>query len=338
MRLTATASNFAFAPCSTAANKRKGAAMSNSVRVALIQARPIYYDLDACIAKALTLIAEAASMGAQLAAFGETFFPGYPAWLDHAIDYARWDHPPTKQVYARLVANSLIVDSPQMRQLRDCAAQLGIVLILGFNEKARPGRGNRSLYNSIVIIGADGAIVNHHRKLRPTYTEQLVWAQGDGAGLRAVDTAAGRIGALVCWEHWMPHARQAMHISDETIHVALWPTVKASHQIASRHYAFEGRTFVLAVGNIMPTADFPPELNLPPDRRDQPSALLLNGGSAIIAPDGEYLVPPVYDRETILYAELDLGLIAREQMTLDVTGGYARDDVFKFEVNRQRHV
>ena len=312
--------------------------MSNCVRVALIQARPVYYDLDACVAKAVALIAEAAGHGARLAAFGETFFPGYPAWLDHAIDYARWDHPPTKQLYARLVANSLAVESSQMRRLQDCAAQHDIVLALGFNEKVKSGRGNRSLYNSIVIIDADGALVNHHRKLRPTYTEQLVWAQGDGAGLSAVDTAAGRIGALVCWEHWMPHARQALHISGEAIHVALWPAVKASHQIASRHYAFEGRAFVLAAGNIMPAADFPPELNLPPDLRDQPDALLLNGGSAIIAPDGEYLVPPAYDEETILYAELDLDLIAQEQMTLDVTGGYARDDVFKFEVNRQREV
>ena len=310
--------------------------MSGSVSVALIQARPVYYDLDACVAKAVALIAEAAGKGAQLAAFGETFFPGYPAWLDYAIDYARWDHPPTKQLYARLVANSLSVASSQMRQLQDCAVQHGIVLVIGFNEKVGPGRGNRSLYNSIVIIDADGAIANHHRKLRPTYTEQLVWAQGDGAGLSAVDMAAGRVGALICWEHWMPHAHQALHISDETIHVALWPAVKESHQIASRHYAFEGRTFVLAVGNIMPAADFPPELSMPPDMRADPAALLLNGGSAIIAPNGEYLVEPAYGEETTLYADLDLSLIAQEQMTLDVTGHYARDDIFKFAVNRQR--
>ena len=242
--------------------------MNSSVRVALIQARPAYYDLEACVAKALSLIAEAARNGTQLAAFGETFFPGYPAWLDYAVDYARWDHPPTKQLYARLVANSLAVESAHMRQLRDCAAQHNIVLALGFNEKVGPGRGNRSLYNSVVIIDADGAVASHHRKLRPTYTEQIVWAQGDGAGLSAADTAAGRVGALVCWEHWMPHARQALHISDESIHIALWPAVKASHQIASRHYAFEGRTFVLAVGNIMPAADFPPELSLPPGLRE----------------------------------------------------------------------
>ncbi len=306
--------------------------MSASVRVALIQARPVYYELPQTVAKALSLIGEAAGQGARLAAFPETFFPGYPAWLD----YARWDHPPTKRLYARLAANSLALDSPEMRQLRDGAREHNIVLVLGINERVPSGRGNRSLYNSIVIIDADGAILNHHRKLRPTYTEQLVWAPGDGAGLRAFDTAAGRVGGLICWEHWMPHARQALHISGESIHIALWPAVKEIHQIASRHYAFESRAYVLAIGGIMPVSDFPAELDLPERLRAQPGALLLNGGSAVIAPDGEYLVEPVFDEETILYADLDLTRIAEEQMALDVTGGYARDDVFSFEVNRRR--
>lgn len=310
--------------------------MANCVRVALIQARPVYYDLGRTIAKALELISEAAAQGAQLAAFGETFFPGYPAWLDYAVDYARWDHPPTKRLYARLAANSLALNSPETLRLRECARERNIVLVLGINERVPSGRGNRSLYNSIVTIDADGAIVNHHRKLRPTYTEQLLWAPGDGAGLSAVDTAAGRLGGLICWEHWMPPARQAMHISSESIHIALWPAVKEMHQIASRHYAFEARAFVLAVGNIMPAADFPAELDLAEHWLAQPEALLLNGGSAVIAPDGAYLVEPVYDEETILYADLDFSRIAEEQMALDVTGGYARDDVFTFEVNRRR--
>ncbi len=310
--------------------------MSNIVRVAVVQARPVYYDLGKTVAKACALIAEAAGQGAQLAALGETFFPGYPAWLDYAIDYARWDHAPTKQLYARLVANSLSLDSPEMRELRAQAREHQIVLLLGINERVPQGRGNRSLYNSILTIDADGAIVNHHRKLRPTYTEQLVWAQGDAVGLTAVDTAAGRVGALICWEHWMPHARQAMHISNESIHIAMWPAVKESHQIASRHYAFEGRTFVLAAGNIMPAADFPAELSLAQDLRQEPESLLLHGGSAIIAPDGEYIVQPVYGEETILYADLDLNRITEEQMALDVSGHYARDDIFSFEVNRRR--
>ncbi|MCY4147679.1 MAG: carbon-nitrogen hydrolase family protein [Chloroflexi bacterium] len=305
-------------------------------RVAIIQARPVYCDLPATIDKALSLIAQAARSGAQLAVLGETFFSGYPAWLDCALDYARWGHAPTKQLYARLVSNSLAIDSAAMRQLRDSAKTHGIALVFGMNERVTRGRGNRSLYNSLVMIDGDGALRNHHRKLRPTYTEQLVWAQGDGAGLRAANTTAGRVGGLICWEHWMPHARQALHLSGEDIHIALWPTVKPMHQIASRHYAFEGRCFVLAAGNIMTAADFPPELQLSPEQSGAADAFLLNGGSAIIAPDGEYLVEPVFDEETIITADLDLGMIAQEQMYLDVTGHYARDDIFDFAVNRRR--
>ena len=310
--------------------------MSKTVTVAVIQARAAYYDLRRCVDKAAALITEAARQGAQLVTLGETWFPGYPAWLDYNPDVAQWNHAPTKQVYARLYENSMALDSPEMTRLRRLAREHGIVLLLGINERVPFGRGNRSLYNSIITIDATGEVVNHHRKLRPTYTEQMVWAQGDGAGLRAVDTAVGRVGGLICWEHWMPHARQALHISGEQIHIALWPAVIEAHQIASRHYAFEGRAFVLAAGSLLPVADLPAEFSLPDDLRSQPNKLLLNGGSAIIAPDGSYVHAPVYGEETILMAELDLTKIVEEQMTLDVTGHYARDDIFAFEVNRRR--
>lgn len=308
--------------------------MSKTVTVAIIQARPVYYDLPKCVDKAVSLIAEAAGKGAQLVTLGETWFPGYPTWLDYSYDVAWWDHPPTKKVYARLYENSMSLDSPEMVQLQKVAKQYEIVLVLGINEKVTVGRGNRSIYNTIVTVDEKGEIVNHHRKLRPTFTEQLIWAQGDGAGLQAVDTAIGRVGGLVCWEHWMPHARQAMHISNEQIHVAMWPAAIERHQLASRHYAFEGRTFVLAAGSINPAEDLPSELKF--DETLKPDHLMLRGGSAIIGPDSEYIVAPVYDEECILTAELDMTRIYEEQMALDVTGHYARDDVFTFEVNRDR--
>ena len=179
-------------------------------------------------------------------------------------------------------------------------------------------------------------LVNHHRKLMPTYTERLVWGQGDGAGLQSVATAVGRLSSLVCWEHWMPLARQALHDSGEQIHVALWPTVKEMHQVASRQYAFEGRCYVLAAGSILRASDTPPELTLPAELADAPETLVMNGGSAIIAPDGRYLAGPLWDEEGILAAELDLRAITREQMTLDVSGHYSRPDVFRFRVRRKR--
>ncbi len=310
--------------------------MPNMVSVAIIQARAPYYNLAKCLDKAGSLIKEAARKGAKLITLGETWFPGYPAWLDFTPSVAFWDHGPTKQVYARLYENSLALDSPELLQLRDLAKALEVVLALGINERVNTGRGNRSLYNSIITIDADGEIANHHRKLRPTFTEQMVWAQGDGAGLRAAETAIGRVGGLICWEHWMPHARQALHLSNETIHIALWPAVKELHLVASRHYAFEGRAFVLAAGSIMPAADMPKELELSDELRAQPDKLLLDGGSAVIGPDGEFLIAPVYGEETILYAELEPRRIVEEQMALDVTGHYARDDIFTFAVNRER--
>lgn len=310
--------------------------MATIVKVAVIQARAEYYNLPKCVDKAISLITEAANQGAQLVTLGETWFPGYPTWLDYSSDVAQWGHVPTKKVYARLYENSMALDSPEMARLQKTAKQNELVLLLGINERVTVGRGNRSIYNSIVTIDATGDIVNHHRKLRPTFTEQLIWAQGDGAGLQAVETAVGRVGALVCWEHWMPHARQAMHISNEHMHVAMWPAVIETHQIASRHYAFEGRTYVLAAGSIFPVSDMPSELTLDAVLHDKPDLLLLDGGSAIIGPDGQYVVEPVYEKETIITAELDLTRIIEEQMTLDVTGHYARDDVFSFEVNRKR--
>jgi len=310
--------------------------MAKTVKVAIIQARAEYYDLPKCVDKAISLITEAAQHGAQLVTLGETWFPGYPTWLDYTPDVAQWGHTPTKKVYARLYENSMALDSPEMAQLQETAKQHELVLTLGINERVTVGRGNRSIYNSVVTVDATGEIANHHRKLRPTYTEQMIWAQGDGAGLQAVETAIGRVGGLVCWEHWMPHARQAMHLSNEQIHVAMWPAVIEAHQIASRHYAFEGRTYVLAAGSIFPVSDMPSDFKLDDYLQDKPDMLLLDGGSAIIGPDGKYVVEPIYGEETILTAELDLTRIIEEQMTLDVTGHYARDDVFSFEVNRKR--
>lgn len=302
-----------------------------TLTAAIIQAAPVYYDLPQTITKAKDLIHDAARSGAQLITFGETFFPGYPVWIDISPNMGLWDSAATKAVWARLYHNSPTADCEEIASLAALARQLGVVLVLGINERVKRGK---TLYNAILTVNSDGAVVNHHRKLVPTYTERIIWGQGDGAGVQAVDTAAGRVGALVCWEHWMPLPRQAMHQSGEEVHVALWPTVKDMLQVASRHYAHEGRTFVLAAGSVLQASQLPNELDLAPDIA--PDDYVMRGGSAIIAPDGGYVVEPVYDQETTLLAELDLDLIVQESMALDVTGHYARPDVFKLSVNRLR--
>jgi len=260
--------------------------------------------------------------------------PANPAWLDYCPNAALWNHEPTKEVFARLRRNSVVVPGRETKTLGEIAAKHGIVLVIGINERIERGAGNGTLYNSLLTFGAGGSILNHHRKLVPTYTERLVWGQGDAAGLEAVETNAGRVGGLICWEHWMPLARQAMHNSGEDVHIAVFPTVHETHQIASRHYAFEGRCFVLAAGLLMKAGDLPAELAAGTESENTPEKFLLRGGSCVIAPDGTYVVEPIFDEEKIIVAELDLTIIDREKMTLDVSGHYSRPDVFDLKINR----
>ncbi len=286
----------------------------------------------ACVEKAVRLVADAARQGARLVAFGETWIPGYPAWLDLCPDAARWDHLPAKKAYARLLENSIAIPGPETARLGEAARKHKVVVVMGVHERVEAGPGHGSLYNTQIVFGPEGTILSTHRKLVPTHAERLVWAPGDGAGLGAVDTAIGRVGTLICWEHWMPLARQAMHQSAEQIHVAAWPAVPEMYQIASRHYAFEGRCFVLAVGQIIAASDLPKEMELPADLRGNPDTLLYDGGTCIIGPSGSILAGPVHGREEIVTADLDLGRIAEESMALDVTGHYNRPDLFDFRV------
>jgi len=186
--------------------------------------------------------------------------PGYPAWVDVCAGAALWENPAAKDVFAKLRSNSINVPGDEVNALSEAARDLQISIVMGASERVDAGPGNGTLYNSLLTISEDGQQKNHHRKPVPTYTERLVWENGDGRGLEAVSTAAGRVGGLICWEHWMPLARMALHNSGEHIHVAVWPTVHDLHQLASRHYTFEGRCFVLAAGLMMLAEDLPPEL------------------------------------------------------------------------------
>ncbi|MBW3628057.1 MAG: carbon-nitrogen hydrolase family protein [Gemmatimonadetes bacterium] len=299
------------------------------ITAAVIQAE-VASDLESGLERTRELAREAARSGAELIVFPETWLPGYPAWLDVCRDAGLWDHAPVKAIFARIAANSISVPGPAYDHLAETSREVKATLVVGISERVEAGRGRGTLYNSLVVLGPDGTLRNHHRKLMPTYTERMVWGAGDVEGLRAVDTPAGRIGGLVCWEHWMPLARQALHESGEDIHVAVWPTAHEMHQVASRHYAFEGRCYVLAAGALMRASALPPELEPHPERVTHPDQWVLRGGSAIIGPDGRYLVEPVYDEPHILLAELDLGRVREESMTLDVTGHYHRPELFDF--------
>jgi nitrilase len=299
------------------------------VTAAIVQAE-VATDIERGLQLTRDLAHEAARSGAELVVFPETWLPGYPAWLDVCRDAALWDHAPAKAVFARMAEGSISVPGPAFDALADTAREVEATLVVGISERVDRGPGRGTLYNSLLTIGPEGGLLNHHRKLMPTYTERMVWGAGDTEGLRAVDTPAARVGGLVCWEHWMPLARQALHESGEDVHVAVWPTVHEMHQVASRHYAFEGRCFVLAAGALMRASALPAELEPHPQRVAAPDQWVLRGGSAIIGPDGRYLVEPVYEEPRVLVAQLDLGRTREESMTLDVTGHYHRPELFEF--------
>jgi predicted amidohydrolase len=307
----------------------------DTTTVAIVQAE-VAPNLAAGLQRTADLTAQAVAAGARLVVFPETWLPGYPVWLDVCRDVALWDHAPVKRVFARMADESVVVDGESGRKLGEIARRNGVTLVVGVTERVAAGAGRGTLYNSLLIYGDSGALLNHHRKLVPTYTERMVWGPGDATGLRAVDTPAGRVGGLICWEHWMPLARQALHDSGEDIHVAAWPTPHEMLQVASRHYAFEGRCFVLAAGSLSRAKDLPPELEPHPDRVVSGDQFVLRGGSAIIAPNGMYLAGPVYDEPTILTAELSLERVREESMSLDVAGHYARRDCLDLTVHRTR--
>jgi len=291
-------------------------------------------DLEHGLALTRQLTQAAADRGATLVVFPETWIPGYPAWLDVCRDVALWDHGPVKRVFARMAENSVDITGESGRALGAIAKDAGVTLVVGVTERVSSGTGRGTLYNALLTYASDGTLLNHHRKLVPTYTERMVWGQGDAAGLVAVETSAGRIGGLVCWEHWMPLARQALHDSGEDIHVAVWPTAHEMLQVASRHYAFEGRCFVVVAGSLMRMNALPPELEVHPDKASQTWAL--RGGSAIIAPNGQYRAGPVFEEPCTLVADLDLAQVREESMSLDVAGHYSRPDVLTIRVDRHR--
>jgi len=306
--------------------------------VAVIQHPPVFMNLKASIERAITLAKKAADNGAELVVFPETWLPGYPVWLDYAPSAGIWDHPPAKAIFKALFNNSPEITSPEIAQLRQAAIELNISLVMGMNE-----RDKGTLYNTMLFLSPELNKPVIHRKLMPTYTERLVWGRGDGSTLETIPSTFGPIGGLVCWEHWMPLARAAMHGKQEAVHIAQWPMVKEMHQVASRHYAFEGQCFVIAAGCVLSIADMhdglksisadPLAFELLDGIEDPPETLLLRGGSAIIAPNGDYLVKPVYDKPTILTAELKQDLLVEGRLFLDTDGHYSRPDVFELHIN-----
>jgi predicted amidohydrolase len=309
------------------------------VKVALVQKPPVFLNLPKTLEKLETIAEECAREDAKIIVFPETWISGYPIWLDEAPQIALWDYAPAKRLYQYLSENSLEIGSAEFEFLQKIARQHSLYLIIGIHE-----RSGGTLYNTTVYFQPNGEY-KIHRKLTPTYTERLVWGVGDGSTLNVLETPYGILGGLICWEHWMPLARAAMHAKGEVIHTAQFPTVHERHQIASRQYAFEGQCFVLTSGCVVSKQDVLDGFSSLETGDEEVFALLdsmekeklQRGGSAIIAPDISYVVEPVFDEASIIYGKLNLDLVKQGKLLLDTDGHYSRPDVFELRVNDKQN-
>jgi nitrilase len=301
--------------------------MRETVRVACVQVEPVILDRDRTIDKLAQYTAEAAREGAQLVVFPETFVPAYPSsrW---AKALAGWADPRAKEAFARLRRESLEVPGDAERQLGEIAREHGVWLVTGVNEvdPEKPG----TIYNSLLYHAPDGTLAVHHRKLVPTNHERLVWGQGDGRGLRAIETPLGRIGGLICWENYMPLARFSLYESGVEIYIASTADDGEAWQATLVHIARESRAFVVAPSHFQRAASYPDDFPLREllDGVD----LLGRGGSAILGPDGSYLAGPLYDEEGVLYADLEPDRLFEERQRFDPAGHYHRPELLVFEL------
>jgi nitrilase len=301
-------------------------------RVAVVQHPPVALNRQKTLARGVELLEEAAAGGARLVSFPETWVPGYPDWvwrLRPGDDYTL-----SGDIHSRLIENSVDLKAGQLKPIQAAARRLKLTVSIGIHE--RDGEFSRgTLYNSVVLIGPDGEVLNRHRKLMPTNPERMVWGAGDATGLRVTETPSGRVGALICWENYMPLARFAIFAQGCEIYIA--PTWDEGDTWLStmRHIALEGRCWVLGNGSSMRgkdiPRDFPDRARLFPDLE----AWFNPGDSVIVDPSGRVVAGPLHEKHGILFADCDPARASAAKRTLDVAGHYGRPDIFRLEVNRE---
>ncbi|MFN8571413.1 MAG: nitrilase-related carbon-nitrogen hydrolase [Gemmatimonadaceae bacterium] len=295
------------------------------VRAAVVQAAPIPFDARACVDKACRLVAEASALGAKVVVFPEAFVGGYPKGLSFGLVVGARD-PAGREEFRLYHEAAIEVPGPETARLGEAAAAGSCYLVMGVIE--RDGGTN---YCTVLFFGPDGTLLGKHRKLMPTAMERMIWGFGDGSTLTAIDTPYGRLGAVICWENYMPMLRMAMYSKHLSIYCAPTADDRETWLSTMRHIALEGRCFVLSACQFITRAAFPPAVRQ--SLGDSPDAVLMRGGSVMVGPLGEVLAGPAFGSETILTADLDLNDIARSRFDFDVTGHYSRPDVFQLVVN-----
>jgi len=300
------------------------------VKVAVIQKSPVFLNKTKTIKRVVELVSEASSSGANLVVFPETYIPGYPDWIWRLRPQN--DQELTEKIHAQLLANSVNLNSDDMEAIFKSAKKHNVTIVCNINERDSEN-SQTTIYNTNVIIGSNGKLLNRHRKLMPTNPERMVWGFGDASGLRVVETDCGKVGSLICWENYMPMARYALYAQGVEIYVA--PTWDSGDTWISsmRHIAMEGACWVIGSGSAIKASDiprsFPGKDILYPD----PDEWLNTGDSVIVAPGGEIVAGPMRKKPGIPYAEIDIAKSSAAHRKLDVSGHYSRPDIFKLNIN-----
>lgn len=301
-----------------------------SCKVAVVQAGSIVMNKEKCINKAVKLIKAAGDQGANLIVFPEAFIPAYPRGMSFGtVVGSRSDSG--RNDFLRYAKNSITVPGPETDQLGAAVKKAGAYTVIGVIERDQQ-TSEGTLYCTAIFFDSDGKLLGKHRKLKPTGSERLIWGEGDGSTLPVFHTPYGKIGALICWENYMPLARAAMYEKGIQIYIAPTADSRDSWFASMRHIAIEGRCFVLSCNQYSTKEMYETDLLETEEMQNMPDEIT-RGGSCIINPLGEFLVKPVFGREEILYAILDLDDITRGHFDLDVVGHYARKDVFQLRVH-----
>ena len=301
--------------------------------VGIAQLAPVFLDKVRTLEKVVGAVGDAGAAGARLVCFGEVIVPGYPVWLERTGG-ARFNDAAQKELYALYLREAVDIAAGDLSPVCAAAREAAVSVVLGVAERAAD-RGGHSIYCSRVFIDATGEVRSVHRKLVPTHEERLVWAPGDGAGLVTHRVGEFTVGALNCWENWIPTARAALQGQGEDLHICLWPGNVRNTTRSTEYFAFEGRSFVVSVSGILRDGDIPTRVPL----REQivrAGETILDGGSGVAGPDGRWVLEPVVGEERVLVVDLDPARVAQERQNFDPAGHYSRPDVLRLHVNRVR--
>ncbi len=302
------------------------------MRIAAAQTAPVWGDAEATASIVNEWIVKAADADVGLVAFGETFLSGYPFWLS-VTDGARFDAPDQKEAYAAYLNSAVTLNGPELGEISATVAATGVFTYLGVAERSTSGG---TVYATLVAIDPEKGLVNAHRKLTPTYEERMAWGPGDGHGLRTFSVQDFTVSGLNCWENWMPTVRHTMYAQGTSLHVAVWPGAVRNTIDITRFIAKEGRCYVLSAGTLLRPQDVPDSFPLR-ERALAEGDLGYNGGSAIAAPDGTWIVEPVDGEERLVVADIDAAVVRGERQNFDPAGHYFRPDVITVDVDRRRY-